>query len=127
MLSTEALRLVAADLAFLDVPIVSRPRYGEDGAKDYDWYVRNRPNGWINLLAAFSLGTQGYFVDWTVTIEACAVRIADAEALAARIDHGLSHRSRLPTNYEFMSDQIARDPKSAKYVLTFIAHLRQGD
>lgn len=127
MLSTEAIRRVAQDLAPLGVPIVSRPRYGEGAEKDYEWYVRNHKKGWVNIVAAFSVGTQGYFVTWSVTIEACAVLAADAEALAARIDQELSHRSRTPTNYEFMGDQTSSDANSLKHVLTFMAHMRQGD
>ena len=129
MLSSDAAALAAERLTPLGVPVITFPSvYGENGVNDFHWYALNHPQGWLLIPRPVPIGTQGYVTQWLVTVDAAARTEADARILARRAQNALMHLSRQPTAFEFMGDTPAGTTADGfKYVLSFTAHLRQGD
>lgn len=126
MLSSEAAAVVAAQLAPLNLPVITYPAdYGTGGVESFNWYVTNHPGGWLAVRMPRSFGQQGYLTDWTVTIDAAARTDEDARRAAHAVQRQLMSLTRTPTSFLFMGDVRVSDGKAVKYVLTFTARLKQ--
>ena len=102
--------------------------YGVGGVSDFAWHVNNHPNGFIAIPSPRTLGAQGFFSIWAVTIDAAAKTEARARLLAEAIQARLLGTPRHPTAFEFLGDTAVGNPANGyKYVLTFSATFRQGE
>lgn len=128
MLSAEAAHVVHERLKPLRLPLITYPKlYGQQDEKDFAYYTKNHPGGWIAILAPQSIGLQGVIHTWTITIDACGAQDRAALYVAKRIQDRLIHLPRNPTAFEFLGDVQVGDGRISKYVLTFVAKLRQGE
>lgn len=127
MLSADVYRIVRERLAPLQVWVMDATDYNIGQTPSYETHLLKYPKGWVSIRAANSIQTQGYLAVWSVMLEANAKSEAVAEALARRVHDQLISLSRQPTGFQLMGDTKVQDAASTKYILTFMATLRQGE
>lgn len=129
MLSIDAAAITARRLGSLPYPQIVYPNlYGIGTVKDFNWYAVNYPAGFIAIAPPRALGAQGVMAAWAVTVDAAAKDEPAAALVARAIQARLLSLPRSPTGFEFLGDGWAgQSGDGFKYVLTFMAHLRQGE